>query len=211
MSSYGRPACALVPTNTTQRPGPSLQGNGDSMGRTTTPTTEQATRALRLLNAPEMRHHPTTGPRERRTPSTTPSAPLNIDLVDHLTATADELVTLTRDIDPDAGLPPQLEALYDWCIQHTGTATADQQAYRDLVIERQRLEHAIRLGEHDVVCREPCPRCGCWGLMWDTAAKRARCTNRRCRTPEGMTSTWSLARLAAQKIHRTEVWRRTAT
>lgn len=175
-------------------------------------TAQAASRALKLLNHPDLRHHPKTGPAERRSTSTTPGVPLNLDLVDHLASTAGELIGLTRQMAPAAGpIPAQLEGLYDWCIDNTGDADQAQQAYRDLVIERQRLEHAIRLGDHNEVCKHPCPRCGCWGLMWDQGGKRARCTNRRCRTADGLSSTWSLARLAAQKIQGTEMWRRNAT
>ncbi|MFB7738264.1 hypothetical protein ACFC08_28525 [Streptomyces sp. NPDC056112] len=175
-------------------------------------TAVDASRALRLLAHPDLRHHPVNGPTERRSPSTTPSTPLNVGLVDHLARTADELVKLTREIAPDAGpRPARIEGLVDWCVESTGSADADQQAYRDQVLEKQRLQHAVRLGEYDEVCKHPCPGCGCWGLMWDQGGNRARCTNRRCRTPEGLTSTWTLARLAAQKIQRTEIWRRNAT
>lgn len=185
-------------------------GDGDtSMGRD---AAADASRALRLLNHPDLRHHPVHGPTERRSPSTTPAAPLNVGLVDYLARTVDELVTLTRDIAPDAGpLPERLEGLYDWCIEHTGNADADQQAHRDFLFEKQRLEHAVRLGEHNVVCEEPCPGCGRWGLMWDDEGSRARCTHGRCHTPEGLTSTWTLSRLATQKVWRTEIWRRNAT
>lgn len=175
-------------------------------------TAVAAAKALRLLDSPDLRHPPTAGPAERRAPSTTPGAPLNLALVDHLAQTADEIVALTRDTVPDAGpLPDRLDRLYDWCIEHTGNAGEAQRAYRDLVFERQHLEHAVRLGEIDEICKHPCPRCGCWGLMWDRPGNWARCTNRRCKTPDGRSSTWTLARLAAQKIQRTEIWRRNAT
>lgn len=171
-------------------------------------TAADATRALRLLNHPAMRHHPATGPTERRTPSTTPGTPLNLGHVDYLDQTVDEVENLTRAIAPDAGpLPERLEALYAWCIDSTGHADADQLAYRDMLLEKQRLEHAVRLGEHHEICKEPCPGCGRWGLMWEPAGRRARCTNRRCHTPEG----WTLAQLAAQKVQRAEIWRRSAT
>lgn len=175
-------------------------------------TTTAAAKALRLLNSPALRHHPVTGPTERRAPSTTPGAPLNIPLVDYLAETVGEVVALTRDIAPDAGpMPPRLADLYDWSINATGDADQAQQAYRDLIIEKQYLEHAIRLGDTNEVCKHPCPGCGCWGLMWDTGSRRARCTNRRCTTSDGLSSTWTLAQLAAQKIERTEIWRRNAT
>lgn len=185
------------------------QGIGDHMGQD---TATAAAQALRLLDSPALRHHPVTGPTERRTPTTTAGAPLNITLVDYLDRTVDEVTALTRQIAPDAGpLPPRLADLYDWCIEKTGDADQTQQAYRDLLLEKQRLEHAVRLADTSEICKQPCPGCGYWGLMWDTGSRRARCTNRRCTTPEGLSTSWTLARLASQKIERTEIWRRSAT
>lgn len=175
-------------------------------------TATAAAKALRLLNTADLRHHPARGPQERRTTSTTPSAPLNLGIVDHIARTVAEVADHTRQIDPDAGpLPARVEDIYDWYTAHTGDADEAQRRYRDMLIERHRLEHAVRLGDYDEVCKHPCPRCGCWGLMWQIGGTRARCSNRRCRTPDGLTSTWTLARLAAQKVQRTEIWRRNAT
>ncbi|WP_053143310.1 hypothetical protein [Streptomyces ambofaciens] len=175
-------------------------------------TATAAAKALRLLDSPELRHHPANGPQERRNPSTTAGAPLNIGLVDYLAEKAGEVIALTREIAPDAGPMPATRAdLYEWSINATGDADQAQQAHREHLFEKQRLEHAVRLGETDEVCKQPCPGCGYWGLMWDSAARRARCTNRRCTTPEGLSTSWTLARLAAQKIERTEIWRRNAT
>lgn len=175
-------------------------------------TAGQAGRALRLLNSPELRHPRAAGPSQRRATSTTPAAPLNLGIVDYLTKQIGEVVDLTRQVNTAAGPAPEnLEALYDWCVEQTGDADEAQRAYRELVFERQRLEHWVRLGGSGPVPGCPCPRCGCWGVMWEPGGTRARCTNRRCRTPDGMGSTWTLARLAAQKVQQTEIWRRNAT
>lgn len=172
-----------------------------------------AAKAFRLLTSADMRQPARQPPAERRTAHPTPAAPLDLDLVDYITAHVQQIVTHTRAIadNPTLPTPRRPDDLYDWYIDHTAEATEDQQNLRDLLIERHRLEHAIRLGDYDQVCREPCPRCGCWGLMWEGAAQRALCSNRRCRTPDGYASRWPLARLAAQKVHRTEIWRRNAT
>lgn len=173
-------------------------------------TAADASRSLRLLASDDLRHQPRTAPQPRGSAPTTPGTPLNLDLLDYLTSAVNEVVAHTRTIaaDPEP-LPDRVEDLYGWYIDQTGDADEAQRSYRDTLIETHRLEHAIRLGEIDEVCKEPCPRCGCWGLMW--GAGRARCSNRNCRTPDGMSSTWSLSRLAAQKIRRTEMWRRNAT
>lgn len=173
-------------------------------------TTADASRALRLLNSEDLRHHPRTAPAERHTPAAVPGTPLNLALVDYLADTVADVTTHVRAIAPQAGpAPRQVEGIYDWYVQQTGDADQDQQTFRDITIERHRLEHAIRLGEYDVVCKEPCPRCGRWGLMWQ--AGWARCSHTKCRTPDGMHSTFTLARLATQKIRRTEIWRANAT
>ncbi|MEU0656048.1 hypothetical protein ABZ485_27920 [Streptomyces albogriseolus] len=175
-------------------------------------TATAAAKALRLLNTADLRQQPARGPQERRAASTTPGTPLNLGIIDYLTKTVAEVRDHTRRVQPDAGpMPQHLEDIYDWYLEHTGNADEAEALYRDFVIERHRLEHAVRLGETDTVCREPCPGCGCWGLMWEMRGNRARCTNRRCRTPDGMTSSWTLARLAAQKVQRAEIWRRNAT
>lgn len=175
-------------------------------------TAADAASALRLLNSEDLRQHPARGPSERRNHSATPGAPLNLDLVDYLTRTVDEVVAHTQTVTArPSRLPERIEAVYDWCLENTADADDVQRRYRDTMLETHRLEHAVRLGETDEVCKHPCPGCGCWGLMWDHAGNRALCSNRRCRTPDGMSSAWTLARLAAQKIRRTEIWRRNAT
>lgn len=171
-----------------------------------------ASQALRILASEDLRHPPNNGPQTRRSKPTVPGTPLNIDLVDYFTAKVGEVTDHVRQAAPNAGpVPADLGELYDWYVDSTGTADASDQAHRDALIEEHRLEHAVRLGEVDEVCKNPCPRCGCWGLMWDTAGTRARCSNRKCHTPGGMSSSWTLARLAAQKVRRTEIWRRNAT
>ncbi|MFD9249555.1 hypothetical protein [Streptomyces bottropensis] len=176
-------------------------------------TAEQASRALRLLNDPDLRHHPQTGPQQLTSArAANPSAPVNLDLVDYMSRTVKEVVDHTRTVNPDAGPVPQDVAdIYTWCLENTPNADEAQARYRDFVIERQRLEHAVRLGNTHEVSKHPCPRCGCWGLMWPPAGTRALCSNRNCLAPDGRSSTWTLARLAAQTIQRTEIWRRTAT
>jgi hypothetical protein len=175
-------------------------------------TAVQAARALRLLNSEDLRHHPRTAPAERSTPATTPAAPLNLGIVDYLVQTRQDVVDHVRAVVPDPKpVPAQVDSIYDWYVEQTAGADEAEQAYRDTLIARQALEHAVRLGNDTVVCQHPCPRCGNWGLMWDDANGRAFCSHGRCRTSAGMASTWTLARLAAQQIQRTEIWRRNAT
>lgn len=171
-----------------------------------------ASRSLRLLNSDDLRQHPVTGPVERRNASATPGTPLNLGIIDYLAKTVQEVVDHTTTVIAQPGpLPARVEDVYDWCLKNTADAGDAQRRYRETMFETHRLEHAVRLGEFDEVCKHPCPRCGCWGLMWDHGGNRALCTHRKCRTPDGTASTWTLTRLAAQKVRRTEIWRRNAT
>ncbi|MGW2725538.1 hypothetical protein [Streptomyces sp. NPDC001492] len=179
------------------------------MGRN---TALDAASALRLLNSEDLRQHPQHGPTERRTASTTPGAPLNLGVIDYLAKTVAEIVDQTTTITPQPKpLPERIEDLYDWSLDNTADADDIQRSYRDTMFEAHRLEHLVRLGETDEVCKHPCPRCGRWGLMWDERGKRAQCSHAKCRTPDGLTSSWTLERLAAQKVRRTEIWRMSAT
>ncbi|WP_069765991.1 hypothetical protein [Streptomyces sp. LUP47B] len=179
------------------------------MGRN---TAGDAASALRLLNSEDLRENPEHGPRERRSTSSTPGTPLNVGMVDYLARTVSEIVDHATAVTPEpAPLPRQIGDLYTWFLDQTAEADDVQRRRRDTLIETHALEHAIRLGETEEVCKHPCPRCGCWGLEWDHGGNRALCLNRRCRTPDGNASTWSPARLAGQKVRRTEIWRRNAT
>ncbi|MDX3532472.1 hypothetical protein P1P75_40295 [Streptomyces sp. ID05-39B] len=171
-----------------------------------------AAKAFRLLNSPELRQPARTAPTGRRSPSTTPQAPLDIGLVDYLDQHYAEVITHTRALtDGHIPVPRQRDDIYEMCTEALGNADQAQRLQAQVMLERHRLEHAVRLGDVNVVCKEFCPGCGCLGLMWAHAAQRARCTNKRCRTPDGVASNWTLARLAAQKVHQTEKWRRNAT
>ncbi|KPI31388.1 hypothetical protein OV320_2604 [Actinobacteria bacterium OV320] len=175
-------------------------------------TAGAAARAFRLLNSPALRQPTRNAPAERRTTSTTPAAPLDLGLLDYLNAHVDEVITHTRAAAGEPGpVPRQRADIYDWCEQVIPTTEEDQQLLLRTMLERHRLEHAVRLGDFNAIRKEFCPACGCLGLFWEDAAQRAACSNRRCRTPDGLTQRWTLARLAAQKAGGTEKWRRNAT
>ncbi|MFF1358709.1 hypothetical protein [Streptomyces sp. NPDC058297] len=146
----------------------------------------------------------------RRATATTPSAPVNLGTVDHIRRSVYDLEQHTRAAAPDAGpLPARPSAAYDWVMQHTEHAPETVQRRRDVLIYKQQLEHAIRLGETGVVRRHRCPGCGTVGLHW--RAGSVRCRNRRCRTPDGLGSTWTLSQIATQYIADQEKRRRRAT
>lgn len=175
-------------------------------------TADTAASALRLLSSPAMRQPEQRGPQTRRTGSTTPQAPLNIGLLDYLTGQKQEVIDHARAIADDCEPAPLDDSdLYAWYLRNTiGAGEADRRQ-REFILARHALEHSVRLGETDIVRRHPCPSCGGWGLFWDRAGNRARCSDVDCRTPDGFASSFTLARLAAQKVERTEIWRRSAT
>jgi hypothetical protein len=174
-------------------------------------TAAAAASALRLLNSPELRHPPKAAPGLRRATTTTAPAPLDLALVDYLEATIHQVVDHTRQVNPNPEPLPDVDGLYDWYTRNTLGADEADRRYRDTLIELHALEHALRLGDFDAVRPHPCPACGSWGLFWDREGNRARCSDRDCRDDDGLASSWTPARLVAQKIQRTEIWRRSAT
>jgi len=172
---------------------------------------DDAAASLHLLDT-HYRTHPANGPAERRTPSVSPGAPLNLDILDHLDRCRAEVVQHARAEVPQLQpLPPRIRDVYDWWTEQTADAGHEVQLRRDIVIYRQGLEHAIRLGEYKVVRTHPCPACGTWGLQWQAHTRSALCLNRKCRDRHGMARTWSLARLATQHIVEKENRARRAT
>lgn len=172
---------------------------------TTDSTDSHAAAQLAALGA-FFREHPVTGPGDgRRSPRTVPAAPLDLGTVDHIQSTVVELAAHVRAHNPDAGpLPDSAAAVYEWAREHTEHAEETVKRRHDVIVYRQHLEHAIRLGDTNVVRRHSCPGCGCVGLHWRPALGKAVCRNRRCTTRDGRASTWTLAHLAHQHIEAQE-------
>lgn len=161
---------------------------------------DTAASRLRLLQE-HFREHPRTAPAERSARPAHPGAPLNLTVTDHIRASVAEVAEHARAVNPDAGpLPARVEAVYDWYREHTETAPAAQQQRRDTIVYRQRLEHAIAMGDTKVIPPHRCPRCRTFGLLWVADAQRAVCTNTRCTTRGGHSSSWTLASLAYEHI-----------
>lgn len=146
----------------------------------------------------------TGGDAARTAPTATSRPAAVLDVIDHMHASVDEVITYTRAHAPGARRPADLSDIYDWAREHTADlAPADQRA-RETLIYRQSLEHAIQMGDTKVVRPHPCPACGCFGLQWMAAMRRAVCTNLRCVDADGMTTAWTLRTLAKAHIARQE-------
>jgi hypothetical protein len=172
-------------------------GNGD----------DTAGHRLRLLSS-HFRQHPVTGPAghsyissEPRATAIAPGLPYDADVVELIDASVAEIAAHTRRANSAASpLPEEVADVYAWCLENTASASAAVQQRRDTVILRQELEHAIAMGDTKVVRPHRCPACRGFGLMWDAPRRRAVCTSIRCLTPDGMANSWTLARLAHERV-----------
>lgn len=163
-----------------------------------------AGRRLRLLGD-EYLQFPAREPSDRNPTAVTPPAPMNLGMLDHITDSINEVAAHVRAAAPQAPpRPADLAGLYDWWIDSTPDLEGERRRERDRVIYRQGLEHAIQAGDTDVVCKHPCPACGCWGIQWSKTRRRAACCNLDCVDDDGVTRTWSLAHLAYEHVARQE-------
>lgn len=169
---------------------------------------------LRLLQTEFTQPGQNREPGARAAPTATSSAPLNLSIIDHIRAAVAEVVAQARTDQPETRpavpVPADPAAVYGWW-QSIPVEDEDRQAVRDQVIYRQGLEHAILMGDDSVVCRHPCPECGCWGLFWDSARRRAVCTNLDCVDDKGLTHAWTLKRLAFERIAAEKMLKKRAT
>ncbi|MEU6054272.1 hypothetical protein ABZ829_28105 [Streptomyces xanthochromogenes] len=129
------------------------------------------------------------------------SAPLNLGIIDHMRAAVAEVVGQVRETAPDAGPRPEDDtAVYAWWRDGTAHLDDDAQQAREAIIYRQSLEHAIAMGDHDVIRPNLCPGCGCVGLMWDRLRRHVACVNRYCVDDVGLARTWTLAQVAHHHV-----------
>jgi hypothetical protein len=172
------------------------------MSTTEDDTAEQ--RFAELLHC--FRERPVTGPAghsyipaDPRPTTVHPGAPIDLTVADHITATVKELADYTREANPAADpLPTHVEDVYAWCVENTQNSPEAIRQRRDAIVLRQRLEHAIAMGDDKVIRPIRCPQCRCLGLMW--RGGRAVCTNGDCVTKDGLSNRFTLARLATAHI-----------
>lgn len=184
-------------------------GSGDDHGADEADEKRTASGRLTELHH-YYRQHPVTGPAghsyiasESRPTVVHSAAPGNVDwdVVDHIANTVSEIGAFTQAANPEAApAPAHVEAVYAWCVANTANAPEDVQQARDALVYRQSLEHAIRLGDVSVVCPHRCPACRTFGLLWRAPIQRALCTNRKCLNKDGLSNTWTLARLAREHV-----------
>ncbi|MFJ9799912.1 hypothetical protein [Streptomyces sp. NPDC101145] len=159
-----------------------------------------AANRLRLLQQDFLEPgRPSNGVRVSR--STTPSAPLRLDMVDHIQASVSEIEEHTRAEAPDAGArPAAADRVYEWAYQRTRHLDPQRRLVLETVVYRQSLEHAIAMGDHSVVRRHSCPACGTWGLFWRPGLRKAVCVNHYCTDDQGRPRSWPLAHLAHRHV-----------
>lgn len=167
-------------------------------------TKDDAGSRLRILRN-EYLAYPAREPGTRTAAAAHGPAPMNLAMLDHITSSIREVTTHVRTDAPNAGAAPADPAgIYDWWINNTPDLDDEKRREQDRVIYRQSLEHAIRADDRDVICRHPCPGCGCWGLVWSPAQRRAACLNGDCVDEDGTGRTWELMHLAYEHVARQE-------
>lgn len=170
-------------------------------------TGDDAAARLALL-AEHFRTNPVTGPEGHsyvssapRSARTTSPIPFNAAIVDHIGASVVELTDYTHRVNAAASpLPDHARDVYAWCVANTQHTPEAEQQRRDTIIYRQSLEHAICAGDYSVIPPHRCPACRTFGVMWRREVGRAACTNKKCTDRDGMSRTWSLARLAYEHV-----------
>lgn len=150
---------------------------------------------------------------ERRAPAS-PHSPALIDfaILEHLRASVAEVITHTRAEAPKAPpAPADAAAVYGWMRESIGHLERERRLTAEAIVYRQGLEHALAMGNDLVIRPHPCPACGCYGLHWRSASRRAACMYRPCAISNGQTRTFTLAHLAHQYIQARETSARRAT
>ncbi|QBJ94491.1 hypothetical protein D0Z67_29425 (plasmid) [Streptomyces seoulensis] len=154
------------------------------------------------------REHPVTGPVEGHRTTTEAGTPLNLSTHDHITASVHEVTDHTRAVNPDAGpAPATVDAVYDWCREHTAHAPEEARLRLAVIERRHYLEHSLRAGDRLVIRKERCPKCRTFGLEWLRSDQRAICTNRRCTARDGASRRFTVAHLAHAWVMSQETFR----
>ena len=122
------------------------------MGQSDTASTSAA--RLRLLQEEMALPRRGAEPGMPRATAVFPPAPVNLGLLAHIQRSVTELVHETRAVAPDAGpAPAEASAVYAWMTAHTSHLDDARAQYRQAVVYRQGLEHALLAGDETVIRR----------------------------------------------------------
>lgn len=136
-------------------------------------------------------------------------APLNLGLLDHMERHRVEAEQFAHTVNPGAGPAPQGAALYAWLDAATANVDEQKRIARDAMERQHALANAIAAGDVNVIRRQACPRCLCWGLVWSREERAAVCLNAQCVDRAGRPSAWTLGRLGAAAVAKSPVRRAT--
>lgn len=175
-----------------------------------------AARRLRTLRVEHLVPAARPSSSTRRATQVHAPAPIDLDALDYIVASAHEIVAHTYTAVPTAGPAPRTpEALYAWSEEVTAHLPAEKQQVRDALTLRQSLEHSLHAGDiapvTAMVRYESCPTCRCWGLMWSRTDWLVLCSNRRCHDTVGLPTHWTLQQIAERHVARVAALQAKAT
>ncbi|MEU3592884.1 hypothetical protein [Streptomyces filamentosus] len=127
-------------------------------------------------------------------------------MLDHIATCDNEIARFIADArsapapEPEPGQPGRA-GVYERARVQADHLGVDWKAYLVAMEWRHAVSSALLMGDTDVICREPCPACGTWGLVWAETHKAAMCVNRYCADQDGPRM-WTLAQLAVERASR---------
>lgn len=127
--------------------------------------------------------------------------PCDIDILDHLRSTREELIETTRILlagEPCRNVPPPPadEGIFQWAADATAHLAEEKQRVREAIAYGKLLEQKTLTGDKLAIRQHRCPACRCYSLMWRAPIERAVCIQDECRDELGRASQWELKQLA---------------
>lgn len=140
-----------------------------------------------------------TDPAKRHATRVHSPALIDVGLLDDLRRHAAEATSFARRsvYGPLPATPMDPADMYDWV---SDQVPGDCQDQWDAIAWRQAAELALRDHDQKPVRQQPCPACGCWGLVWDRHTHTVVCLNQQCMTESGGPVTWTLRQLAVHAV-----------
>lgn len=130
------------------------------------------------------------------------SAPLDLAIVDFVTASRAELVEHTRSYtDVTAPVPREHADIIAWYGQHSPHLDEGARQAGEAMVYRQGLEAAVLARNTTAIRREFCPSCGCLSLKWVPPLQAAVCLNTKYDADEhGRPRRFTLGQIAAKVV-----------